>query len=90
MESVTDEKLKIIKSDRHVAEKVVSMYKQWRNLEGQSRRPDRALKPNFMEKQQKFCLDTDLPFDIRKLEDETIIQQSETMDWREEDRRWCT
>ena len=28
MESVTDEKLKIIKSDRHVAEKVVSMYKQ--------------------------------------------------------------
>ena len=84
MESVTDEKLKIIKSDRHVAEKVVSMYNQWRNLEGQSRRPDRALKLNFMEKQQKFCLDIDLPFDIRKLEAETIIQQSETMDWREE------
>ena len=42
MEAVTNEKLKIIKSDRHVAEKVVAMYKQWRSLEGDSRRPDRA------------------------------------------------
>ena len=84
MQSVTDERLKIIKSDNHVAEKVVALYKQWRNLEGQSRSPDRALKSNFIGKQQNFTLDIDLPFDIRKVEAETIIQHSGTMDRREE------
>ena len=87
VESVTDEKLKIIKSDRHLAEKVVALYKGWRNLEGDSRRPDRALKPSFLEKQQQFISDLDLPFDIRKLEAETIIQYSGTMDGG---RRCCT
>ena len=49
LEPLTDEKLKIIKSDRHLAEKVVAIHKKWRNLEGDSRRPDRALKPSFLE-----------------------------------------
>ena len=45
---------------------------------------DRALKLSFLEKQDQLRSDLDLPFDIRKLEAETIIQYSGTMDWREE------
>jgi hypothetical protein len=56
LESVSDEKLKIFKSYKHLAEKVVALYKRWRNLEGDSRRPDRALKPSFLEKTEPFKL----------------------------------
>ena len=83
-ESNTDDKLKIIKRDIHIADKISKLYKQWRNLEGDSRRPDRALRTSFLDKQQKFILDLDLPFDIRKVDADTIIQDSDTIYWREE------
>ena len=83
-EDLIDEKIKIIKSDRHVAEKVVELYKRWKSLEKESRRPDRALKNSFVVKQQNFISDLELPFDIRKVDAETTIQQSGTIYWREE------
>ena len=50
---MTNEKLKIIKSDQKVAEKVLELYKTWRNLEYESRRPNRAAKSQFIEKQKR-------------------------------------
>ena len=84
VEDIVDERLKMIKGDQHVAGKVVELYKKWRSLEGGSRKPDRAVKSNFLGKQEQLRLDLDLPLDIRKLEAENIIQQSGIMDWREE------
>ena len=37
-----------------------------------------------MDKQQKFILDLDLPFDIRKVDADNIIQDSDNIYWREE------
>ena len=82
--NIVDERLKIIKSDQHVAGKVVELYEKWRSLGGGGRRPDRAMKSNFLGKQEQLCLYLDLPLDIRKLKAENIIQHSGIMDWREE------
>ena len=37
-----------------------------------------------MDKQKRFTLDLDLPFDIRRVDAETVIQDSGIMYWREE------
>ena len=39
-EDHSDEKLEIIKTDQKINEKIVATYRKWRNLEGDSRRPD--------------------------------------------------
>ena len=61
---------------QHVAGKVVELkiYKKWRSLVGGSRRPDRAVKINFLEKQEQLSLDLNLPLDIMKLEAETSFR----------------
>ena len=61
-----EESLKIIKSDRHIGDKLVELHKRWRNLEKDSRRLDRAASRTFLEKQVKLGLELELPFDIRK------------------------
>ena len=83
-EFFTDGKLKIIKMDRHIDEKLNGIYKQWRNMERDSRRPERALRPSFLEKQKMFIFDLDLPFDISRIDADVIIQDSGTIYWREE------
>ena len=60
------------------------MHKQWTSLEQDSRRPDRCGKPSFLDKQNRFTLDLDIPFDIRRVDADTIIQDSGIMYWREE------
>ena len=43
-----------IKSDHKVAEKVVEVYKKWRNVEYVSRRPDRAETKSFRAKKREL------------------------------------
>ena len=81
---ITDEKLKIVKTDQRITEKIVEMYRKWKSLEGESRRPDRAVKPSFLKKQEQMLMDLDMPLDIKKANAETIIQNSRILDWREE------
>ena len=83
---IVDERLKMIESDQHIAEKAAELYKKWRSLEGGSRMPeaDRAMKSSFQGKQEQLRLDLDLLLDIRKLEVENIIQHSGIVNWREE------
>ena len=57
-----------------MAGKVVELYTEWRSLDGGSRRPDRAVKISFLEKQEQLRLDLNLPLDIMKLEAENIVQ----------------
>ena len=49
-----------------------------------SRRPDRAVRSTFLNKQKQLSLDLDMPLDISKLEAGTIIQDSGLRNWREE------
>ena len=83
-EEHSDEKLKIVKTEQKITEKIVATYKKWRNMEGDSRRPDRAIRSTFLNKQKQLSLDLDMPLDISKLEAGTIIQASGLRDWREE------
>ena len=63
----TDEKLKIVKTDQRITEKIVEMYRKWKSLEEESRRPDRAVKPSFLRKQEQMLLDLDMPLDIKTI-----------------------
>ena len=62
----------------------MELHKRWRNLEKDSRRPDRAASRTFLEKQVKLGLELELPFDIRKKDAELVFERSGNIDWRED------
>ena len=74
----------MIKADRHVKDLIVDVYKLWRNLEKESRRPERASKPGFLKKHQDLLSNLDLPLDIRWVDAGKILQNSGILDWKEE------
>ena len=70
--------------DLKIPDKVVALFKRWRNLESESRRPDRSAKTAHQEKVVELATDLDWPFDIRKTDAEDKIKNSGILDWREE------
>ena len=58
-----DLELKMIKSDQKVAEKVVEVYKKWRNMEYESRRPQRAETKSFLAKKKELEVILDSPLE---------------------------
>ena len=76
--------LKMIIPDFKIPLKVVGLYKRWRNLERESRRPDRSVKTTHREKVVQLTADLDWPLDIRKTDSEDKVQKSGILDWREE------
>ena len=83
-EEGTNENLKMIVRDDHLAKKVVDLYRNWKGLEKESRRPDRSITTNHQKKVKQMKSDLDLPFDVRKIDAEDTVQKSGMLDWREE------
>ena len=65
-ESTTNEKIKIVKRDIQISEMVVDLYKKWKSLEMESRRPDRSASDSFRDKEDKYKELLELPFNISK------------------------
>ena len=78
------EKNKMIKQDRFIDEKIIGVWKIWRKLEEDSRRPDRSASANFEKKVAEFKILMKKPFDICKVAAEDIIKNSGIKDWKEE------
>ena len=83
-EKDTNQELKIVKSDQHVEGKIKELYKKWVDIERESRRPGRAEKSSFLEKQKALEDALENPFDIRRLDAEDRVKHSGMLDWREE------
>ena len=79
-----DEKKKMIKQDRFIDDKILGIWKLWRNLEQDSRRPARSGTENFARKVEEFKCMMKKPFDICKVTAEDIIRNSGIKDWKEE------
>ena len=84
IEEEDDEKSKIIKQDRFIDNKIIKVWNDWRKLELESRRPDRASSANFLKKEDGFKEFLKKPFDISKVAAEEIIKTSGIKDWKEE------
>ena len=67
---------KIVKRDYKIVQQVTNLYKKWRTLEHESRRPNRASKPAFLSKEEMFVAELSLPFNVTKVDAPSIIQKS--------------
>ena len=78
-------KIMIIK-DIHANTKIISLWKQWKDLERISRRPERANKASFQAKQEQFQMEVlDMPFSIARADFATILKEDYGItDWKED------
>ena len=84
IEDVEDKSKKMIKSDRHIDDKIQNVWKEWVKLEKESRKPARASSAFFIGKQDKFSHQLKMPFNISIVNAEEIIRDSGIKDWQEE------
>ena len=77
---------KIISDDKYILEKIINLWKNWRDMERTSKRKDRATKPSFLKQQDNFLTNVlDLPFNILCRDYEDILKtESGIKDWRED------
>ena len=84
IEEIENESRKIIKQDRFIDDKIKGIWKDWRMLEVDSRRPSRSSAAAFIKKQAEFEEQLKKPFNISKVGAEDIIKESGIKDWKEE------
>ena len=78
------EEIKMIQPDKNIERQVTALYKRWRGVEYDSRRPERASKSAFRAKQDKLVTDLNMPFNVAKVNAPHIIQKSVITEWKEE------
>ena len=78
------ESKKIIIMDNRISYMLSSLYKTWRNIETDSRRPKRASGPAFAKKLKNLKDTLEMPLNITKVEAAEIIHMSGIKDWQEE------
>ena len=78
------EALKLVITDHRIYETVKNLFKRWRIMEQDSRRPDRSSKPTFQTKLKSLKEDLEMPLNISKLKATDIIHSSGIKDWQEE------
>ena len=76
----------MIIKDFHAKAKITLLWKQWKELERVSRRPERASKASFQVKQEKFLMEVlDMPFSIARADFADILKEdSGITDWKED------
>ena len=85
IEDVEDKSKKMIKSDRHIDDKIQNVWKEWVKLEKESRKPARASSAFFfIGKQDKFSHQLKMPFNISIGNAEEIMKNSGKNDKQEE------
>ena len=84
IEDVEDKSKKMIKSDRHIDDKIQNVWKEWVKLEKESRKTGKASSAFFLGKQDKFSHQLKMPFNISIVNAEEIIRDSGIKDWQEE------
>ena len=84
IEEKEDKTKKIIKSDRHIDDKIRDVWKEWDKLEKESRKPARAASSFFTRKQDRFRDQLKVPFNITAVNAEEVIRESGIKDWQEE------
>ena len=84
VEDTEDETVKMIRKDQDINEKIIVLYKKWRNLEMASRRADRSASISFKMKLKLLKKELEMPFSICKQSAEDIIKGSGIIDWQEE------
>ena len=72
---------KMIKSDRHIDDKIRDIWKDWDKLEKESRKPARAASSFFINKQDRFRDQLKVPFNITTVNAEEVIRESGIKDW---------
>ena len=72
--------------DIHAKAKIKSTWKEWMELERTARRPDRATKPSFKAKEERFVKEVfDMPFNITRADYATVLKEdSGIIDWKED------
>ena len=72
----------MIFEDREIKKKILSMWKQFKELERVTRRPDRSYKPTFLAKQERFVNNIlDMPFPIVRHNYAIVLKESNIKDW---------
>jgi hypothetical protein len=71
-------------NDKEIEGKIVGLFKQYKALEQDSRRPDRAARVTFKSKEVTFVTMLDNPFNIAKMDAEETIRKSGIVDHVEE------
>ena len=84
IEDKEDERSKMIKQDRFIDVKISGVWKDWKKVELESRRPERSSTVSFLKKEEEFKKLLKKPFDISKVAAEDIIKDSGIKDWKEE------
>ena len=72
----------MINTDRRIADKIVSLYQEWKTIEQLSRRGDQ--KELLKKKAEAFKEKMDIPFSILQNKGEDILCNSGIKDWKEE------
>ena len=77
---------KMVITDIKIKEKILAIWKDWKELERISRRPDRASKTSFQKRQERFLVEVlDMPLNISRGDFETILKEdSGITDWKED------
>ena len=83
-ENKEQDALKIVIRDQRISETIMKLFKMWRSMEQDSRRPDRSSKPTFQTKLKIFKEDLEMPLNISKQKANEIIHSSGIKDWQEE------
>ena len=73
----------MIKSDRKIAEKLRNLYREWNQLEIDSR-TSKSNQKGFLEKKKNFVEKMDMPLDIRLQNYKEILKSSGILDWEED------
>ena len=76
--------LKIVIKDHRISETLANLFKRWRNMEQDSRCPDRSSRPTFQAKLKDLKEDLEMPLNITKQKATDIIHSSGIKDWKEE------
>ena len=84
IEDVPDKSKMIVKTDRHIDDKIRDIWKDWVKLEKESRKPARASSAFFMDKEDRFKKQLKMPFNISIVNAEVVIRDSGIKDWQEE------
>ena len=84
-ETEEDNSKKMIVADGKIKEKILDIWKKWKELLRNSMREDRASKPSFKDKEAKFVSEVlEMPLNILKKDYVTVLEKSGIRDWKED------
>ena len=84
--NLKEESVKMVSDDKNIQKKIITVWKDWHQLEKESRRGDRrGSTPGFLKKQDRFVNEVlDMPFKILGRGYEDVLKSSGIKDWKED------